>query len=113
MRKLSVQLILVFSLLAAPVLSAASDPVRSYAAIDVVLYETSWCPYCVKARELLKEMGVSLTEYDIEKDPGKHAEMLEKSGGSRGVPVVDVEGIIMKGYSAEAIRAAVEKQRRK
>jgi glutaredoxin len=113
MRRLSAQLILVLALLVAPVLSAATEPTKSYASIDVVLYSTSWCPYCAKARDVLKEMGVSLTEYDIEKDPGKHAEMLEKSGGSRGVPVIDVEGIIMKGYSAEAIRAAVEKQRRK
>lgn len=44
------------------------EPTRSYGAVDVILYETSWCPYCKKARELLKEMGVSLIEYDIEKD---------------------------------------------
>jgi glutaredoxin len=113
MRRSSVLLILVLAILAAPLLSAAADPTRSYAAIDVTLYATSWCPYCTKARELLKEMGVTLTEYDVEKEPGKHAEMMEKSGGSRGVPVIDVEGVVLRGYSAEAIRSAVERQRRK
>jgi glutaredoxin len=56
-------------------------------------------------------MGVSLTEYDIEKDRQKGEEMVAKSG-SRGVPVVDIEGIIIRGYSAEAMRAAIERKRR-
>lgn len=100
---------------AAPGKSAVPDkePARSYGAVDVVLYETSWCPYCTKARKLLNEMGVSLVSYDIEKDREKRAEMLEKTGGSRGVPVIDVEGIVLHGYSEEDIRLAVEKQRRK
>ena len=56
-------------------------------------------------------MGVSLTEHDIEKDPAKGQEMIAKSG-SRGVPVVDVEGIVIRGYSAEAMRDAIERRRR-
>lgn len=100
--------------LAATAASAASkEPTRSYGSIDVTLYTTSWCPYCTKARNDLQEMGVNLTEYDIEKDPARHAEMMEKTGGRRGVPVIDVEGIILPGYSAEAIRSAVDRQRRK
>lgn len=38
---------------------------------------------------------------------------MAKSSGARGVPLIDVEGIILRGYSAGAITAAVEKQRRK
>ena len=56
-------------------------------------------------------MGVSLVEYDIERDPRKREEMIVKSG-SRAVPVVDVEGIIIRGYSAEAMREAIEQKRR-
>ena len=56
-------------------------------------------------------MGVSLVEYDIEKDPQKREEMIAKSG-SRAVPVVDIEGIVIRGYSAEAMRAAIEQRRR-
>jgi glutaredoxin len=56
-------------------------------------------------------MGVSLVEYDIEREPRKREEMIAKSG-SRGVPVVDVEGIIIRGYSAEAMRDAIERRRR-
>jgi mycoredoxin len=89
------------------------DPSKSYGAIDVILYQTSWCPYCTKARELLQDMGVSLVIHDIEKDESKRAEMMVKSGGSRGVPLIDVEGIVIRGYSPEEIKSAIEKQRRK
>jgi glutaredoxin len=89
----------------------AREPQRSYAAIDVILYQTSWCPYCVKAREFLAGMGVSLIEHDIEKDPAKREEMIAKSG-SRGVPVVDIEGIIIRGYTPDAMRSAIERKRR-
>ncbi len=50
-------------------------------------------------------------EYDIEKDPQKREEMIAKSG-SRGVPVVDIEGIIIRGYSPDKMREAIERKRR-
>jgi glutaredoxin len=56
-------------------------------------------------------MGVSLTEHDIEKNPQKREEMMAKSG-SRGVPVIDVEGIIIRGYSPGAMKDAIERKRR-
>jgi glutaredoxin len=56
-------------------------------------------------------MGVNLVEHDIEKDPAKREEMTAKSG-SRTIPVVDVEGIVIRGYSAEAMRNAIELRRR-
>ena len=84
---------------------------RSYGNINVVMYMTSWCPYCAKAREYIQSLNVSLTEYDVEKDKSKREEMLRKSGGSRGVPLIDVEGIVIKGYSPSAIKEAVERRR--
>jgi len=84
---------------------------RSYGNINVVMYMTSWCPYCAKAREYIQSLNVNLTEYDVEKDKSKREEMLRQSGGSRGVPLIDVEGIIIKGYSPGAIKEAVERRR--
>jgi glutaredoxin len=84
---------------------------RAYQEIRVVMYMTSWCPYCKKARDYINSLGVSLTEYDIEKDRSKNDEMLGKSGGGKGVPLIDVEGIIIRGYSPEAIKSSVEARR--
>jgi glutaredoxin len=84
---------------------------RSYGNINVIMYMTFWCGYCRKARDYIHSLNVDLVEYNIEKDKSKREEMLSKSGGSTGVPLIDIEGIIIKGYNPDAIKAAIEKKR--
>jgi glutaredoxin len=83
---------------------------RSYRDIKVIMYRTDWCPYCKQASQYLNSLGVTLTEYDIEQDTSKAEEMHQKGG--RGVPLIDIEGILLNGYGADAIKAAVEKRRK-
>jgi glutaredoxin len=84
---------------------------RSYSDVHVIMYMTSWCPYCDKARTYLRSLDVNLVEYNIEQDKKKREEMLVKSGGSSGVPLIDVEGIIIRGYNPDALKAAIERRR--
>ncbi len=91
--------------------SEASKEKRPYRDIQVIMYMTSWCPYCTKARNYLHSLDVRLIEYNIERDKDRKAEMLSKSGGSTGVPLIDVEGTIIRGYNPDALKAAVEKRR--
>ena len=91
--------------------SGIAEEKRPYSSIKVIMYITSWCGYCRKAREYLQSLRVNLAEYDVEKNPSKEKEMLSKSGGAKGVPLIDVEGIILRGYSPNAIKDAVEKRR--
>jgi glutaredoxin len=82
--------------------------------VNVIMYATSWCPYCKKARAFINALpGVRLTEYDIESSGTRNQEMLAKSGGSTGVPLIEVEGDIIKGYNPSAISAAVSKAQRR
>jgi glutaredoxin 3 len=53
----------------------------------VVMYTTSWCPYCERARQLLRRKQVAFTEIDVESAPEKRAEMQQKSG-RRTVPQI-------------------------
>ena len=53
----------------------------------VVIYATSWCPYCARARELLEQKGVALEQIDIEADPAARAAMMSRSG-RRTVPQI-------------------------
>ena len=53
----------------------------------VVMYTTSWCPYCERARKLLTRKNVDFSEVDIESAPEKRAEMQQKSG-RRTVPQI-------------------------
>jgi glutaredoxin len=84
---------------------------RPYRDIRVIMYMTSWCPYCIKARNYLRSLDVNLIEYNIEIDKSRREEFLSKSGGSRGVPLIDVEGIVIRGYNPDALKAAIEKRR--
>ena len=49
---------------------------------DVLLYTTNWCPFCRRAKALLKEKGVRWKELDIEADPAHRQAMAEASGRS-------------------------------
>lgn len=91
--------------------SERSKEKRPYGDIRVIMYMTSWCPYCAKARNFLRSLGVHLIEYDIERDKEKGQEMLSKSGGSTGVPLIDVEGGVISWYNPDALKAAIEKRR--
>ena len=51
------------------------------------LYEGR-CPYCGEAKALLDRKGVDFTEVEIDKEPQRRLEMLERSGGRRTVPQV-------------------------
>ncbi|HEX9139989.1 MAG TPA: glutaredoxin 3 [Steroidobacteraceae bacterium] len=56
--------------------------------VAVLMYTTSWCPYCEQARDLLRSKGVAFVELDIEAEPQRRAEMLERSGGQHKVPQI-------------------------
>jgi glutaredoxin 3 len=56
---------------------------------QVVMYSKPWCPYCERARALLKAKGVSYQEIDIESQPERREEMIRRSG-RRTVPQIFV-----------------------
>jgi glutaredoxin 3 len=54
---------------------------------QVLIYVKSWCPYCDRARALLKAKGLSFQEIDIESQPEQRDEMIRRSG-RRTVPQI-------------------------
>jgi glutaredoxin 3 len=46
----------------------------------ILMYSTAWCPYCERARALLRAKGVDFEDIDVEAQPEKRAEMLARSG---------------------------------
>jgi glutaredoxin 3 len=59
---------------------------------EVELYTTAWCPYCSRARSLLRQRGVAFVDIDIEAEPGRRAEMIRRAGGRRSVPQIFISG---------------------
>ncbi len=64
----------------------------------VEVYTTSYCPYCVRAKSLLRAKGVDFTEIDVTGDPELRERMVELSGGRRTVPEIFINGKIIGGY---------------
>ncbi len=73
----------------------------------VKIYTTSTCPWCVKAKEFFKQNNVKYEEIDVQKDPKKAEEMMEKSG-QMGVPVIEIDKKIIVGFDKNAIKAALK-----
>lgn len=64
----------------------------------VEIYTKSYCPYCDRAKELLRIKQVGFTEYDVTTDPLKEREMRERSGRDT-VPEIFVDGRLLGGCS--------------
>lgn len=67
-------------------------------AAEVVLYTTSWCGFCARARRLFTEKGVPFTDIDVENIEGARQQMRERSGGRNTVPQVFIDGRHIGGY---------------
>ena len=73
----------------------------------ITLYMTTWCGYCRKARKLLEELDADFVAKDIEKSQEAAREFAAKSGGQGGIPLIDFDGRIVRGYSDRLIRQRV------
>lgn len=83
---------------AAPAPDAPLRPVMAaYEQPQVVMYATSWCPYCQQARNYFRQQGIRYVEHDIEKDAA--ARQAYKAFGGRGIPIIFVGKRRMNGFS--------------
>jgi glutaredoxin 3 len=64
----------------------------------VEIYSTTYCPYCVRAKQLLDVKDVDYTEIDVTGDDAARSALVEKSGGRKTVPQIFINGVAMGGY---------------
>jgi glutaredoxin 3 len=57
----------------------------------IEMYTTSWCPFCDRARDLLRRKGAACNEINIEAEPARRDEMIRRSG-RRTVPQIFIDG---------------------
>ena len=76
--------------------------------MKVKLYTTPSCPHCTSVKRYLRENNVPFTEYNIARDPRK-AEEAHKKSGQYGVPVVDIKGRVLVGFSKSDIDRALKR----
>lgn len=67
----------------------------------IVMYSAEWCGYCDKARDLMDENDIAYYEYDIDKSDDARREY--ESYGGRVVPLMLIDGEVIKGYHPDKI----------
>jgi len=76
---------------------AVAAGLAGYGEQQVVMYATSWCPYCEQARQYFRQRGIPYVEHDIENDAAARRDY--RAFGGRGVPLILVGRRRMNGFS--------------
>lgn len=64
----------------------------------IEIYTTAFCPYCVRAKQLLDSKQLEYQEIRVDKDSKKLQEMLTRSNGRRSVPQIFIKGEGIGGF---------------
>lgn len=72
----------------------------------VKVYSTPTCPYCIRAKQFLKDNNINFEDVDVSVNETEAEQMVEKSG-QMGVPVLDIDGEIIIGFDKEKIKEAL------
>ncbi len=66
---------------------------------QIIVYSTGVCPYCDKAKDLLKRKGLAYQEMRVDTDQAKREEMLQKTNNARTVPQIFIGETHVGGYT--------------
>ena len=95
---------------AAPPKAAGSQPAAGN--VVAIIYGAEWCKPCHDAARYLKQRGVTVVDKDIEANEVAANEMRQKLAragrGGASIPVIDVMGQILVGFSPAALDRAIE-----
>ncbi len=59
---------------------------------QVTIYTKPYCPFCIRALQLLETKGAAFDEIEAAFDPDKRQEMIQRSGGRATFPQIFIGG---------------------
>jgi glutaredoxin 3 len=65
--------------------------------LEILIYTTKICPYCIMAKRLLEKKGASYSEINVDSKPGLRQEMMEKTQ-RRTVPQIFIGDFHVGGF---------------
>lgn len=72
----------------------------------IEVYSSLFCPFCYRAKKLLKQKDQDFEEIDVMAAPARKREMIERAGGRTSVPQIFIDGRHVGGcdelYALEA-----------
>jgi glutaredoxin 3 len=58
---------------------------------NIEIYTWQTCPFCIRAKALLKNKGVEFTEYAIDGDNAARSKMAERADGRKSLPQIFID----------------------
>jgi glutaredoxin 3 len=59
----------------------------------IEIYTTNYCPFCIKAKSLLKKKNIKFSEIDVSNDEVLREQMSAMANGARSVPQIFADGV--------------------
>ena len=78
------------------------------AAKSIVMYSTSWCPHCKRARAWFAQNGIDYQEVDVEKSEAAKRDFAALGGG--GEPLILVGDKAMRGFDPARMDQLLKRQ---
>ncbi|TCJ16853.1 NrdH-redoxin [Rubrobacter taiwanensis] len=76
----------------------------------VILFSTSSCPWCRRAKRYFKENRIPFREVNVEKDAEAARDIVRRTGQT-GVPVIKIGQRWIVGFDRPAIERELERRR--
>lgn len=73
----------------------------------ITMYTTPTCGFCHMAKEYFKSKNLEFDAKDVTTDPQAYQEIVDKTQ-QLGVPVIDIDGIVIIGFDRPKIDAALQ-----
>jgi len=95
---------------------AAARPVKQVEPVQItelpkggiVMYCTSWCPACRRARAWFNARNLKFTEVDIDDVPAAVVQIKKWTNGNRTTPVFDIDGTIIIDFDERKLVDALK-----
>jgi len=75
--------------------------------VPIVMFSTSWCGVCKRARAYFEKEGIPFVEHDVDKNQAARAEYLALNP-KRSVPTIKIGNEVVVGFSERAVQSAID-----
>ena len=79
--------------------------------MEIKIYITPTCPWCIKLKEWLKKKKLSFQEIDVTESETARDEIIERTS-QMSVPVIEIDGQMIVGFNEKKLKGIVEKSQK-
>jgi glutaredoxin len=76
-------------------------------AASIVMYSTTWCPDCHRAKRYFQMWGIEYSEVNIEMTPGAAEKVMGWANGKRVVPTITIGDRVLVNPRAHVLAEAL------